>query len=124
MISLLKDARSELARRLRLQNPCDIGISSIVLHELYFGAFKSQRQQANLTVVDGLHFQVLDFTLEDAREAGRLRAELGAAGCPIGPLDVLIAGQAVARNLILVTHNASEFGRVPGLRWEDWETAS
>jgi predicted nucleic acid-binding protein len=40
---------------------------------------------------------------------------------PIGPYDVLIAGQAVARNMILVTHNTEEFGRVPGLRIEDWQ---
>ena len=41
---------------------------------------------------------------------------------PIGPYDVLIAGQAVARNLILVTHNTVEFQRVPGLRIEDWQS--
>lgn len=74
-------------------------------------------------MVDGLHFQVVDFTPEDARAWGRLRAELGAAGCLIGPLGVLIAGQAVARNLILVTHSAGEFRRVPGLLSEDWDTS-
>ncbi len=46
---------------------------------------------------------------------------LASKGTPIGAYDVLIAGQAVARNLILVTHNTREFGRVPGLRLEDWQ---
>jgi tRNA(fMet)-specific endonuclease VapC len=65
-------------------------------------------------------FLVLDFDKEDARQAGRLRAFLAGKGTPIGPYDVLIAGQAMARNMILVTRNRSEFDRVPGLRIEDW----
>lgn len=52
----------------------------------------------------------------------RTRAFLASKGAPIGPYDVLIAGQAVARQMILVTHNTNEFGRVPGLQIEDWET--
>ena len=66
-----------------------------------------------------MQFEVLDFDREDARQAGELRARLAAAGTPIG--DVLIAGQALARGLTLVTHNTGEFQRVPGLRIEDWE---
>jgi tRNA(fMet)-specific endonuclease VapC len=64
---------------------------------------------------------VLDFDKEDAQQAGEVRALLASNGTPIGAYDVLIAGQAVARNLILVTHNTREFGRVPGLRLEDWQ---
>jgi tRNA(fMet)-specific endonuclease VapC len=65
---------------------------------------------------------VLEFDKEDARQAGAIHALLVSQGTPIGAYDVLIAGQAVARNLILVTHNTREFGRVPGLRFEDWQT--
>jgi len=54
-------------------------------------------------------------------KAGEVRAFLTANGAPIGPYDVLIAGQAVACNMVLVTHNTGEFGRVPGLRIEDWQ---
>jgi tRNA(fMet)-specific endonuclease VapC len=50
-----------------------------------------------------------------------LRALLAKQGTPIGPYDTLIAGQALARGLVLVTHNVGEFGRVPGLRVEDWQ---
>jgi tRNA(fMet)-specific endonuclease VapC len=46
---------------------------------------------------------------------------LASKGTPIGPYDVLIAGQAIARGMILVTHNTAEFGRVPRLRFEDWQ---
>jgi len=64
---------------------------------------------------------VAAFEREDARAAGAVRAALATAGAEIGPYDVLIAGQALARGAVLVTHNVREFGRVEGLRVEDWE---
>jgi len=70
--------------------------------------------------VDGLRFAVVEFDREDAREAGSTRAELSAAGSPIGPYDVLIAGQARARNLILGSRNVRELARIPDLRVLDW----
>ena len=68
-----------------------------------------------------MQFEALDFDREHARQAGELRPRLAAAGTPIGAYDVLIAGQALARGMTLVTHNTGEFQRVPGLRIEDWE---
>ncbi len=62
----------------------------------------------------------LPFNNEDSRAAGSIRAALEAAGKPIGAYDYLIAGQALARQLILVTANVSEFSRVKGLSWQDW----
>jgi tRNA(fMet)-specific endonuclease VapC len=94
-----------------------------VVHELYDGAFKSQRGEKNVPRVDGLQFQVLECDQEDARQAGEIRAHLASKGTPIGPYDVLIAGQAKARKLTLVTHNTTEFQRVPGLKVEDWKGA-
>jgi tRNA(fMet)-specific endonuclease VapC len=99
-----------------------VAIPAIVAHELFYGASKSRRAARNLALIEALQFAVLEFDKEDARRAGAIRALLASKGTPIGPHDVLIAGQAVARNLILVTHNAQEFGRVPGLRFEDWQT--
>jgi tRNA(fMet)-specific endonuclease VapC len=121
IIALLNRRISPLAQRVRANRPTDIGISSIVFHELFYGAFKSQRTGQNVALVDNLQFEVLDFDKEDARQAGEIRAALAAKGTPIGPYDVLIAGQALARNLVLITHNTEEFGRVPGLCVEDWE---
>ena len=91
------------------------------MHELYYGAFKSQQVERNVALVDGLRFEVLDYDREDAREAGAIRAQLATQGQSIGPFDILIAGQAKARGLILVTHNTSEFNRVHGLNVEDWQ---
>jgi tRNA(fMet)-specific endonuclease VapC len=122
VIGLLNDATSKLARRARRERPADITISAIVAHELFYGAFKSQRATQNVASIDSLQFEVLEFDKEDARQAGEVRALLAARGTPIGPYDVLIAGQAKSRNLILVTNNTDEFGRVPGLRLDDWQS--
>jgi tRNA(fMet)-specific endonuclease VapC len=121
VIGLLNDMTSNLARRVRREKPADIAISAIVAHELFYGAFKSQRATQNVASIDSLEFEILEFDKEDGRQAGEVRAVLGSSGTPIGPYDVLIAGQAKSRNLILVTNNTDEFARVPGLRVDDWQ---
>jgi tRNA(fMet)-specific endonuclease VapC len=108
-------------KHMRRRRPQDFGIPAIVAHELFYGAYKSRRRSDNITRVDALQFEILGFDREDARSAGELRAALAAAGTPIGPYDVLIAGQALARSLILITRNTREFNRVGGLRVENWE---
>src|SRR6187401_252028 len=120
IIALLNDTTSPIARRVRRHAPRDFGVSAVVIHELYYGAFKSRRVEQNVARVDALQFSVLEFDEEDARHAGQIRAHLASKGTPIGPYDVLIAGQTMARELTLVTHNTSEFQRVPGLKVEDW----
>jgi tRNA(fMet)-specific endonuclease VapC len=121
VIGLLNDASSSLGRRTRRENPADIAISAIVAHELFYGAFKSRRADQNVALIDALQFAVLEFDKEDARQAGKVRSFLASKGLPIGPYDVLIAGQAMARNMVLVTSKTDEFARVPGLRLEDWQ---
>lgn len=122
VIALLNDTKSRTARRVRRHKPGDVGISAIVVHELYYGAFKSRRTARNVALIDALQFEVMEFNEEDAKQAGEVRALLAARGTPIGPYDVLIAGQARARKLVLVTRNTAEFARVPDLRIEDWES--
>ena len=91
------------------------------MQELYFGAYKSQQRTQNLAIADALRFEVIAFDQDDARQAGEIRAFLRQQGRPIGPYDVLIAGQAVARKVTLVTRNIREFARVPRLQVENWE---
>jgi tRNA(fMet)-specific endonuclease VapC len=112
---------SRLEERVHQQDPADVGLSVIVLHGLYFGAYKGQRVAANLEAIADLKFDVVNFDKEDARHAGQIRAELTARGRPIGPYDILLAGQAISKNLTLITHNTREFSRVHGLHIEDWE---
>lgn len=121
VIALLNDTTPPITRRIRRYAPRDFGVSVVVIHALYYGAFKSQRVEKNVTRVDALQFPVVEFDQEDARQAGEIRADLASKGTPIGPYDVLIAGQAKARKLTLVTHNTTEFLRVPNLKVEDWK---
>jgi tRNA(fMet)-specific endonuclease VapC len=120
MIELLKSADSAIARRARREDPREIGLSAIVTHELYYGAYRSQRRPENLSRLDAIRFEVLPFDKEDAVAAGEIRAILAAAGTPIGPYDVLIAGQAKSRRLVLVTNHVRKFRRVSDLRVENW----
>lgn len=121
VMALLNDPGGKVSLRARKHAPSDIGLSAIVVHELYFGAYKSQRRDRNIALVGALRFEILPFDQDDARHAGELRAGLALQGTPIGGYDVLIAGQARARGLTLVTRNLREFQRVPGLTAETWD---
>ncbi|WFU02196.1 type II toxin-antitoxin system VapC family toxin [Rhizobium sp. CB3171] len=121
VIALMK-GHTGFVSELRRHKPQDFAISAIVAHELFYGAYKGQRVADNLVRVDALQFETLDFDREDARVVGEIRANLASLGTPIGAYDVLIAGQAVARDLILITRNVREFERVHKLRFEDWES--
>ena len=122
VITMIGRKSDTLIGRIIASPPGSIGLSSIVTHELYFGAYKSAQVQRNLETLRLLiaDFAVLDFDLQDALAAGEIRANLASKGTPIGPYDVLIAGQAKARSLVVVTSNVGEFARVEGLRVEDW----
>ncbi|HRP78067.1 MAG TPA: type II toxin-antitoxin system VapC family toxin [Aquamicrobium sp.] len=123
VIAALK-GHAGILTRIKAHAPQDVAISSVVAHELYYGAFRSARTQDNLARVDALQFPVVEFDRDDARCAGEIRAGLAFAGSPIGPYDVLIAGQALSRSLILVTRNGREFSRVGELKIENWEDQS
>lgn len=113
---------AKAARQVLNSREGEIALSMIVLHELYFGAYRSSRVALNEVAVGRFaqSFIVLPFEASDARHAGDIRAVLRGTGSTIGPLDTLIAGQARARGLILVSANVREFARVPGLDVVDW----
>jgi tRNA(fMet)-specific endonuclease VapC len=117
----LGEGRGGLEEQMWQYRPEDFGLPAVVLYELYYGACNSRRATENLARVETLPFRVLEFDRQDARAASEIRQQLERAGETIGPHGLLIAGQAVARDLTLITHNTSEFRRVPGLRLEDWE---
>jgi tRNA(fMet)-specific endonuclease VapC len=120
LIALFNDRSTALVTHLKSHHPIEVVVSSIVMHELYYGAYKSQRVTSNLQRLDALPFEVIAFDKEDAIFAGDIRAQLALAGLPIGPLDTLIAGQAKARGFTLVSNNTQEFSRVEGLNLVDW----
>jgi len=122
VIALLK-GEAWFLRKLQKFKPADFGISAIVAHELFYGAYKGQRTAKSLAQIEALRFEIVEFDQEDARRAGEIRATLAKSGASIGPYDVLIAGQALARSLTLITHNVKEFARVESLRFEDWQAS-
>jgi tRNA(fMet)-specific endonuclease VapC len=81
VIAVLKGKRGVI-EKLESIAMSDVAISALVVHELYYGAYKSQRRTDNLAVLDRLQFQVLDFDREDAVCAGQIRADLVLMGKP------------------------------------------
>ena len=122
VIAFVGQTSSRLVRRMESTSFDDIGLPSVVVHELAFGAYRSLKVEENLGKLHTLirKMSVLALTIDDAVAAGAIRADLARIGKPIGPYDVLIAGQAKARSLCLVTNNTREFCRIAGLRIEDW----
>ncbi|HVB87187.1 MAG TPA: type II toxin-antitoxin system VapC family toxin [Candidatus Dormibacteraeota bacterium] len=114
-------ARTRLA--LALAAGAELVVSAVAVFELSYGIGKSARPNENAERVERFlagPISVLPFDREDAEAAGAIRSVLEKAGRPIGPFDLLMAGQAVRRNWTLVTANRREFSRVKGLVWEDW----
>ena len=101
----------------------DVCVCSIVKLELRFGALRSTHVERSLTQQETFldRFESLSFNDAAHARAAEVRATLAAAGTPIGPYDLLIAAIALTHDLILVTHNTREFGRVARLKIEDWE---
>ncbi|MEM9273637.1 MAG: type II toxin-antitoxin system VapC family toxin [Cyanobacteria bacterium P01_F01_bin.143] len=122
-IQYLNGRNSLVVNKLKSHKPNDIVLCDIVKLELYYGAYKSERKDQNLQVLNEFfqEFHSLSFDDQAAKKAGEIRAKLAGLGTPIGPYDLQIAAIALVHNLILVTHNIDEFSRVEGLSYEDWE---
>jgi tRNA(fMet)-specific endonuclease VapC len=120
-IFVMKRRPPALLRRLD-QRAGTSAMSVVVYGELAFGEVMSSRRNeaaAHLAVLLET-VQVLPLPLDAARRYAEIRAELERTGRPIGSSDLWIAAHALAEGLTLVTNNEREFGRVPGLRVENW----
>jgi len=125
VIALLRNRPLAVRDRLRraIAAGDTIAVPTIVLFELWYGVARSARRIENterLRVFLSGAIAIVPFGDEHATTAGDLRAELEAAGTPIGAYDLLIAAQALRTGATLVTANVTEFARVRGLQWEDW----
>jgi tRNA(fMet)-specific endonuclease VapC len=120
-IRVLRDRPASLRDRFNAEAD-GLCISTVVLTELLHGAAKSARPEQNRREVEGFaaRIDVLPFDADAAGHAADIRADLERRGQAIGGYDLLIAGHARSRGLIVVTGNLGEFGRVDGLRCEDW----
>jgi tRNA(fMet)-specific endonuclease VapC len=120
-VRVLRDRPQALRARFN-EEAAGLCTSTIVLTELLHGAAKSARPAHNRNAVEAFaaRMEVLAFDAAAADHAADIRAVLERAGRPIGGYDVLIAGHARSRGLVVVTGNLAEFARVEGLRCEDW----
>lgn len=124
-IALINGSSVPVRRRFKdvLAEGSVVCVSTVAVHELWYGVAKSERRDYNTERVQAFlsgPIRLLPFDEADARAAGEVRALLEQERRPIGAYDSLLAGQAVRRGFTLVTANVREFQRVDGLRWEDW----
>ena len=121
-IAVIRQRPESALRRLRGKQVGQVGLSTITLAELEFGAAKSQQPARARAALREflLPLEVVPFNEAAADAYGTVRAAMEKKGRPIGPLDTLIAAHALALGTVLVTNNTREFRRVPGLSVEDW----
>ena len=122
-VQFLRNCNALVVQRMHAHQPSELRICTVTAAELYFGCLKSAKPAAHRATVDAVlvPYLCLPFDLAAADEFAAIRRYLEALGTPIGPYDMQIAAIARALGCTLVTHNTSEFSRVPGLTLEDWE---
>lgn len=108
------------------RSPEDCAISMVTVFELFAGVLRCNDPEREGEKVSNflLSFHLLPYDWDSALKTAEVRFQLEKAGCKIGPYDLQLAGQALALELTLVTHNIREFQRVNGLRIEDWESGA
>jgi tRNA(fMet)-specific endonuclease VapC len=114
--------RPGMVQRLSQIAPTDCAVSMVTVYELFCGLARALDPANERQKVERFVSAIIEMPLDraGAEAAANIRAELERQGTPIGPYDLLIAGQAVASGLTLVTNNVGEFKRVSGLKLESW----
>ncbi len=122
-IGFLNASSSKIQQRFNKTDLSEIKLCSVVKAELYYGAERSNRREANFRLLDELFADIDSLNFDDAAavQYGKIKSDLASAGTPIGPNDLMIAAIALANDTVLVTHNTREFSRVESLKIEDWE---
>lgn len=121
-IYIIKQKPQKVLDRFQTLNPGDVGIPSITIAELEYGAYKSQRREQNQAALKQFldPLAIVPFDEAAARAYGKIRGQLEQQGTVIGSMDMLIAAQAQSLRLALVTNNVREFSRIANLVLENW----
>jgi len=121
-IYLIKKHPPEVLARFQQIQLKQLHIPTITLFELYFCLEKNNSQQRNLAALENFiaPLTIVEFTLDAAKKAAKIRNNLQKQGTPIGAYDIQIAAIAISLNMTLLTNNTREFERVKGLKLENW----
>ncbi|HEY9905792.1 MAG TPA: type II toxin-antitoxin system VapC family toxin [Candidatus Sericytochromatia bacterium] len=121
-IYIIKQKPPKVLEKFQTLTPSDVGVSSITVAELEYGAYKSQRQEQNRAALSQflIPLEILPFDERATQTYGQIRAQLERRGTVIGSMDMLIASQAISLGLTLVTNNVRELSQIPGLPLENW----
>ena len=118
---ILRRHPASMIERFAALEPAQVWLSALVAAELRFGAVKLASPRFSSAVEAWLAgFEVRPWPLEATHHYARIRAALERAGTPIGSMDLMIAVHALAEDSVVITNNAREFHRVPGLAVEEW----
>jgi tRNA(fMet)-specific endonuclease VapC len=123
-IGIVRKKPARLLGKLVQFVPGDIGVSTITMSELAYGAQKSNQPEKTFAALEQflLPLEIVEYDQNAASAYGKIRAELERAGQPISAMDMLIGAHALSLNVVLVTNNTREFKRIPNLELEDWLT--
>ncbi len=121
-IYIINNHPKTVIERIKNLNPYQVKLSAISIAELEYGASKSKYRERNRNALLDFAsaFDIIPFNDNDVEIFGLIRADLEKRGQIIGPYDMQIAAQAIARNLILATNNTNEFSRIKELRIDNW----
>ncbi|MEQ9621978.1 PIN domain-containing protein [Coleofasciculus chthonoplastes] len=98
-----------------------INLSIITYYEIISGLkHRDAQKQVTLFLEFATQNTVLPLTQKSVTLSANYYASLRRDGTPVDDIDLLIAGTAVANNLVLITHNQRHFSRIEGLEWQDW----
>jgi len=114
----------EVIHRFKDTEVGQIGISTITVSELNYGAAKNNLRKQNFRRLEEFlaPFEIIPYSQSAPKYYGEIRSSLENQGNVIGPLDLLIAAHALSENLTLVTNNEKEFKRIKSLKVENWVT--
>ena len=122
IIYIIKQKPKNVLEKFSHLNISDVAISAISVAELFYGVNKSSSKEKNMQALQEflLPLEIIVFNEDDAFVYGMLRSDLEKNGNLIGSMDMLIASQSLAKDLILVSNNTKEFGRIKNLKLENW----
>ena len=121
-ILAIKSKPQNVIENIKVRLEDGIFISSLTVAELEFGVANSKQVENNRVALFKFlsFFNTIIFENKDAVVYGMVRHKLKVKGQIIGPIDMLLAAQAISKGLILITNNSKEFLRVDNLKTEDW----